>query len=248
MERWIESATESATRRPSIFCIAARHDAGGFSTSPSLAPEQGRRVRQVNVKEEHMALVPMVVEQTSRGERAYDIYSRLLRDNIIFLGTPVDDTIANLVIAQLLFLEAEDPEKDVSVYINSPGGSITAGMAIYDTMQFIRPDVVTICIGQAASMAALLLSAGAPNKRYALPNSRILIHQPSMGGLSGQATDIDIHAREILRMREITNQLLAKHTGQKLDKVEKDVERDFIMNAQQSKEYGIIDEIIYKHK
>ncbi len=195
-----------------------------------------------------MALVPMVVEQTSRGERAYDIYSRLLRDNIIFLGTPVDDTIANLVIAQLLFLEAEDPEKDVSVYINSPGGSITAGMAIYDTMQFIRPDVVTICIGQAASMAALLLAAGAPNKRYALPNSRILIHQPSMGGLSGQATDIDIHAREILRMREITNQLLAKHTGQKLDKVEKDVERDFIMNAQQSKEYGIIDEIIYKHK
>jgi ATP-dependent Clp protease protease subunit len=199
-------------------------------------------------KEEHMALVPMVVEQTSRGERAYDIYSRLLRDNIIFLGTPVDDTIANLVIAQLLFLEAEDPEKDVSVYINSPGGSITAGMAIYDTMQFIRPDVVTICIGQAASMAALLLSAGAPGKRYALPNSRILIHQPSMGGLSGQATDIDIHAREILRMREITNQLLAKHTGQKLDKVEKDVERDFIMNAQQSKEYGILDEIIYKHK
>ncbi|HVP53288.1 MAG TPA: ATP-dependent Clp endopeptidase proteolytic subunit ClpP [Terriglobales bacterium] len=200
------------------------------------------------MKEERMALVPMVVEQTSRGERAYDIYSRLLRDNIIFLGTPVDDTIANLVIAQLLFLEAEDPEKDVSVYINSPGGSITAGMAIYDTMQFIRPDVVTICIGQAASMAALLLSAGAPGKRYALPNSRILIHQPSMGGLSGQATDIDIHAREILRMREITNQLLAKHTGQKLDKVEKDVERDFIMNAQQSKEYGIIDEIIYKHK
>jgi len=195
-----------------------------------------------------MALVPMVVEQTSRGERAYDIYSRLLRDNIIFLGTPVDDTIANLVIAQLLFLEAEDPEKDVSVYINSPGGSITAVMAIYDTMQFIRPDVVTICIGQAASMAALLLSAGAAGKRYAQPNSRILIHQPSMGGLSGQATDIDIHAREILRMREITNQLLAKHTGQKLDKVEKDVERDFIMNAQQSKEYGIIDEIIYKHK
>jgi ATP-dependent Clp protease, protease subunit len=202
----------------------------------------------VNVKEEHMALVPMVVEQTSRGERAYDIYSRLLRDNIIFLGTPVDDQIANLVIAQLLFLEAEDPEKDVSVYINSPGGSITAGMAIYDTMQFIRPDVVTICIGQAASMGALLLCAGAPGKRYALPGARILIHQPSMGGLSGQATDIDIHAREILRMREITNQLLAKHTGQKLDKVEKDVERDFIMNAQQAKEYGIIDEIIYKHK
>ena len=195
-----------------------------------------------------MALVPMVIEQTSRGERAYDIYSRLLRDNIIFLGTPVDDTIANLIIAQLLFLEAEDPEKDISLYINSPGGSITAGMAIYDTMQFIRPDVTTICLGQAASMAALLLCAGAPGKRYALPNSRILIHQPSMGGLSGQATDIDIHAREILRMREITNQLLAKHTGQRLDKVEKDVERDFIMNAQQSKEYGIIDDIIYKHK
>ncbi len=197
---------------------------------------------------EHMALVPMVIEQTSRGERAYDIYSRLLRDNIIFLGTPVDDQIANLIIAQLLFLEAEDAEKDIALYINSPGGSITAGMAIYDTMQFIRPDVTTICIGQAASMAALLLCAGSPGKRYALPNSRILIHQPSMGGLSGQATDIDIHAREILRMREITNQLLAKHTGQRLDKVEKDVERDFIMNAQQSKEYGIIDDIIYQHK
>ncbi|HVP43706.1 MAG TPA: ATP-dependent Clp endopeptidase proteolytic subunit ClpP [Terriglobales bacterium] len=195
-----------------------------------------------------MALVPMVIEQTSRGERAYDIYSRLLRDNIIFLGTPVDDQIANLIIAQLLFLEAEDAEKDIALYINSPGGSITAGMAIYDTMQFIRPDVTTICIGQAASMAALLLCAGTPGKRYALPNSRILIHQPSMGGLSGQATDIDIHAREILRMREITNQLLAKHTGQRLDKVEKDVERDFIMNAQQSKEYGIIDDIIYQHK
>ncbi|HTK96168.1 MAG TPA: ATP-dependent Clp endopeptidase proteolytic subunit ClpP [Terriglobales bacterium] len=191
-----------------------------------------------------MALVPMVIEQTSRGERAYDIYSRLLRDNIIFLGTPVDDMIANLIIAQMLFLAAEDPEKDVSLYINSPGGSITAGMAIYDTMQFIKNDVTTICIGQAASMAALLLCAGAPKKRFALPNSRILIHQPSMGGLSGQATDIDIHAREILRMREITNQLLAKHTGQKLDKVEKDVERDFIMNAQQSKEYGIVDDII----
>ncbi len=195
-----------------------------------------------------MALVPMVIEQTSRGERAYDIYSRLLRDNIIFLGTPVDDQIANLIIAQLLFLEAEDAEKDIALYINSPGGSITAGMAIYDTMQFIRPDVTTICIGQAASMAALLLCAGTPGKRYALPNSRILIHQPSMGGLSGQATDIDIHAREILRMREITNQLIAKHTGQRLDKVEKDVERDFIMASQQAKEYGIIDDIIYQHK
>ncbi len=199
-------------------------------------------------KDAHMALVPMVIEQTSRGERAYDIYSRLLRDNIIFLGTPVDDTIANLIIAQMLFLAAEDPEKDISLYINSPGGSITAGMAIYDTMQFVKNDLTTICIGQAASMAALLLCAGGKGKRYALPNSRILIHQPSMGGLSGQATDIDIHAREILRMREITNQLLAKHTGQRLDKVEKDVERDFIMNAQQSKEYGIVDDIIYKHK
>ena len=193
-----------------------------------------------------MALVPMVIEQTSRGERAYDIYSRLLRDNIIFLGTPIDDMIANLVIAQLLFLEAEDPEKDIQLYINSPGGSITAGMAIYDTMQYVKNDVTTICIGQAASMAALLLAAGQAKKRLALPNSRILIHQPSMGGLSGQATDIDIHAREILRMREITNQLMAKHTGQKLEKVEKDVERDFIMNSQQAKEYGIIDDIIYK--
>jgi len=193
-------------------------------------------------------LVPMVIEQTSRGERAYDIYSRLLRDNIIFLGTPIDDNVANLIIAQMLFLEAEDPEKDISLYINSPGGSITAGMAIYDTMQFIRPDVTTICIGQAASMAATLLAGGAAKKRFALPNSRILIHQPLMSGLSGQATDIDIHAREILRMREITNQILAKHTGQLLEKVERDVERDFIMNAQQSKEYGIIDDIIYKHK
>jgi ATP-dependent Clp protease protease subunit len=193
-------------------------------------------------------LVPMVIEQTSRGERAYDIYSRLLRDNIIFLGTPIDDNVANLIIAQMLFLEAEDPEKDISLYINSPGGSITAGMAIYDTMQFIRPDVTTICIGQAASMAALLLAAGAPKKRFVLPTSRILIHQPLMSGLSGQATDIDIHAREILRMREITSQLLSKHTGQRLEKVERDVERDFIMNAQQGKEYGLIDDIIFKHK
>ncbi len=189
-------------------------------------------------------LVPMVIEQTGRGERAYDIYSRLLRDNIIFIGTPIDDNIANLVIAQLLFLAAEDPEKDVQLYINSPGGSITAGMAIYDTMQYIKPDVMTICIGQAASMAALLLAAGAAKKRFALPNSRILIHQPSMGGLSGQATDIDIHAREILRMRELTNQLLARHSGQKLEKVERDVERDFIMNAEQAKEYGLVDDII----
>jgi ATP-dependent Clp protease, protease subunit len=191
-----------------------------------------------------MALVPMVIEQTSRGERAYDIYSRLLRDNIIFLGTPIDDMIANLVIAQLLFLSGEDPEKDIQLYINSPGGSITAGLAIYDTMQFIRNDVVTYCIGQAASMGAFLLMAGTKGKRFGLPNSRILIHQPSMGGLGGQATDIDIHAREIIRIREITNKLMARHTGQSLEKIERDVERDFIMNAPQSKEYGIIDEII----
>jgi len=189
----------------------------------------------------------MVIEQTGRGERAYDIYSRLLRDNIIFIGTPIDDNIANLIIAQLLFLAAEDPEKDIQLYINSPGGSITAGMAIYDTMQYIKPDVMTICIGQAASMAAVLLCAGAAKKRFALPNSRILIHQPHiMGGLSGQATDIDIHAREILRMRELLNQIMAKHSGQRLEKVEKDVERDFIMNAEQSKEYGLIDDIIYR--
>ena len=191
-----------------------------------------------------MALVPMVVEQTSRGERAYDIYSRLLRDNIIFLGTPIDDQVANLVIAQMLFLSGEDPEKDLQLYINSPGGSITAGLAIYDTMQFIKNDVVTYCIGQAASMGACLLMSGTAGKRFALPNSRILIHQPSMGGLSGQATDIDIHAREILRIREITNQLMSKHTGQSLERIERDVERDFIMNSRQSKEYGIIDEII----
>ena len=195
-----------------------------------------------------MALVPMVVEQTNRGERAYDIYSRLLKDNIIFIGTPIDDTIANLVTAQLLFLEAEDPEKDVYLYINSPGGSITAGMAIYDTMQFVRPAVSTICIGQAASMAALLLAAGAPGKRFTLPNTRVLIHQPWAGGLSGQAADIDIQAREILRMREIINQLLANHTGQTIEKITKDVDRDYIMNAQQAKEYGVVDEIIIKHK
>jgi ATP-dependent Clp protease protease subunit len=194
-----------------------------------------------------MALVPMVVEQTSRGERAYDIYSRLLKDSIIFIGTPIDDMVANLVTAQMLFLEAEDPEKDISLYINSPGGSITAGLAIYDTMQFIRPDVSTICVGQAASMGALLLAAGAKGKRFALPNARVLIHQPSLSGLSGQATDIDIQAREILRMREITNEILARHTGQPLERLQRDVERDFIMEAPQACEYGIIDKIIEKH-
>jgi ATP-dependent Clp protease, protease subunit len=193
-------------------------------------------------------LIPMVVEQTNRGERAYDIYSRLLKDNIIFLGAPIDDNIANVVTAQLLFLEAEDPEKEVSLYINSPGGSITAGMAIYDTMQFIKNDVITYCIGQAASMAALLLAAGSPGKRFALPNSRILIHQPSMGGLSGQATDIDIHAREILRLREVTNRILAAHTSQTVKKIETDVERDFIMTAVQAKDYGIIDLVISKRE
>ena len=196
----------------------------------------------MNMEAPRMMLVPMVIEQTGRGEHAYDIYSRLLHDNIIFIGVPIDDNVANLVIAQMLYLQQEDPERDVQLYINSPGGSITAGMAIYDTMQYIKNDVMTLCVGQ----AALLLSAGSPGKRLALPNSRILIHQPSMGGPSGEATDIDIHAREILRMREITNQLLSKHSGQRLEKVEKDVERDFIMNAQQAKEYGIIDDIIYK--
>lgn len=188
----------------------------------------------------------MVVEQSNRGERAYDIYSRLLKDNIIFMGTPIDDNVANVIIAQLLFLEAEDPEKDIHLYINSPGGSISAGMAIYDTMQYIRPDVSTICVGQAASMGALLLAAGAPGKRFALPNSRILIHQPSMSGLAGQATDIDIHAREILRLRESMNQILARHTGQDPQRTEKDVERDYIMTAAQAMEYGVVDQVILK--
>ena len=202
----------------------------------------------MNKNDSYLTLIPMVVEQTNRGERAYDIYSRLLRDNIIFIGTPIDDNVANLVTAQLLFLEAEDPEKDVQLYINSPGGSVTAGLAIYDTMQFIRPSVATICIGQAASAAALLLAAGTAGKRYALPNSRVLIHQPSMGGLSGQATDIDIHAREILRMRANLNEIMAKHTGQGMEIIERDVERDFWMNAEQAQEYGMVDEIIFKHK
>jgi len=188
----------------------------------------------------------MVVEQTSRGERAYDIYSRLLRDNIIFVGYPIDDSVANLITAQLLFLEAENPERDIWLYVNSPGGSITAGMAIYDTMQFVRPDITTVCIGQAASMAAVLVAAGAKGKRYALPNSRFLLHQPSMTGLAGQATDIDIHAREIIRMRERLNHILADHTGQPLDVVNRDVERDFILEAEQAKDYGLVDEIIHK--
>ncbi len=194
-----------------------------------------------------MTLIPMVVERTNRGERAYDIYSRLLKDNIIFVGMPVDDSIANLVTAQLLFLEAEDPDRDISLYINSPGGAITAGLAVYDTIQFVKNDVTTICIGQAASMGALLLAAGTPGKRFSLPNSRILIHQPAVSGLSGQATDIDIQAKEILRMREMINAILVKHTGQSLEKVQQDVERDYIMNVEQAKEYGIIDLVIEKH-
>jgi len=189
-------------------------------------------------------LIPMVVEQTNRGERAYDIYSRLLKDSIIFLGTTIDDNIANLVIAQMLFLEAEDPERDILLYINSPGGSITAGLAIYDTMQFIKPDVQTYCIGQAASMAAVLLAAGPKNKRFSLPNSRMLIHQPWMSGIGGQASDIDIHAKEILRMRERLNEILSLHTGQPLTRIREDTDRDYILGASQAKDYGIIDDVL----
>jgi ATP-dependent Clp protease protease subunit len=190
-----------------------------------------------------MALVPMVVEQTPRGERAFDIFSRLLKERIIFLPTYIEDEIANLVIAQMLFLEAEDPDKDIALYINSPGGSVTAGMAIYDTMQYIKPDVSTICMGQAASMGALLLAAGAKNKRFALPHARIMIHQP-LGGVQGQATDIDIQAREILRMREELNRILLHHTGQTMEKIQRDTDRDFFMTADQAKEYKIVDEVI----
>ena len=192
-----------------------------------------------------MNLIPVVVEQTSRGERAYDIYSRLLKDRIIFIGTPIDDYVANLIIAQLLFLEAEDPDKDIHLYLNSPGGLVTAGLAIYDTMQYIKPRISTLCMGQAASMAAVLLAAGEPGKRFALPHSRILIHQ-LMGGVQGQATDIAIHSKEILRMKEELNQILAHHSGQPIDKIEKDSERDFFMNGSQAKEYGLIDEVIFK--
>lgn len=188
-------------------------------------------------------LVPMVVEQTNRGERSYDIYSRLLKDRIVFLGSAIDDSVANLIIAQLLFLEAEDPEKDISLYINSPGGSISAGLAIYDTMQYIRPDVSTICVGLAASMGAFLLTAGQKGKRYALPNSEIMIHQP-LGGTQGQATDIEIHARRIVNMKEALNRILAERTGQKLEKIQADTERDFFMSANDALKYGIIDEVI----
>ena len=191
-----------------------------------------------------LGLIPMVIEQSGRGERAYDIYSRLLKDNIIFLGRPIDDEVASLIIAQMLFLEAENPERDIHIYINSPGGSVTAGLAVYDTMQYIKPDVATFCIGQAASMAAVLLASGAKGKRFSLPNSRILIHQPHMSGLAGQAADIDIHAKEILRMRARLNEILASHTGQPLVRIEDDTDRDYIMGAEQSKEYGIIDDVL----
>ncbi len=188
-------------------------------------------------------LVPIVIEQTNRGERAYDIYSRLLKDRIIFLGAPIDDIFANLIIAQLLFLEAEDPEKDINLYINSPGGSVTAGMGIYDTMQYVKPPINTICLGQAASMGALLLASGTKGKRFALPNARVMIHQP-MGGYQGQATEIDIHAREILKIRERLNEILAKHTGQPLEKIALDTERDYFLSADEAKRYGLIDEVI----
>ena len=198
------------------------------------------------MNDERAQLVPMVVEQTNRGERAYDIFSRLLKDGIIFIGSALDDAIANLVIAQMLFLEAEDPTRDILLYINSPGGSISAGLAIYDTMQFIKPDVQTYCIGQAASMAAVLLAAGTKDKRFSLPNSRIVIHQPLMSGLGGQATDIDIAAREIVRIRERLNKILVEHTGQSIKRIQTDTERDYIMSAEQAQEYGIIDDVIRK--
>jgi ATP-dependent Clp protease protease subunit len=188
-------------------------------------------------------LVPIVVEQTNRGERAYDIYSRLLKDRIIFLGAPIDDVFANLVIAQLLFLEAEDPEKDINLYVNSPGGSVTAGLGIYDTMQYVKPPINTICLGQAASMGALLLTAGTKGKRFALPNARVMIHQP-LGGFQGQATEIDIHAREILKIRDRLNEIMAKHTGQTVEKISHDTERDYFMSGEEAKRYGLIDEVI----
>lgn len=192
-------------------------------------------------------IIPTVIEQTHRGERGWDIFSRLLKDRIVFLGTPVDDQIANIIVAQMLFLESEDPDKDIMLYINSPGGLVTAGMMIYDTMQYVRCDVATICMGQAASMAAWLLAAGTKGKRYSLPNARIMLHQP-LGGFQGQATDIDIHAKEILKTRDRMNELLAKHTGHPIDKIKHDTERDFFMSAAEGKEYGVIDEILIKKK
>lgn len=201
------------------------------------------RSYMTDIKNQH--LIPMVLEKSQFGERAYDIFSRLLRDRIIFLGTPIDDDVANLIMAQLLFLESEDPKKDIQMYINSPGGVVTSGMAIYDTMQYIKPNVSTICIGQAASAASVILAAGTKGKRFALPHSRVLIHQV-MGGMEGQATDVEIQTREMLRIRTMLDQVLAKHTGQKIEKIHKDTERDFFMTAQEAKKYGIIDEIIEK--
>jgi ATP-dependent Clp protease, protease subunit len=197
---------------------------------------------------QNLNLVPMVVEQTSRGERSYDIYSRLLKERVVFLVGPVDDNVANLIVAQLLFLESENPDKDISLYINSPGGSVTAGLAIYDTMQFIKPDVSTMCVGQAASMGALLLTAGAAGKRYSLPHSRIMIHQPWAGGISGQATDIEIHAREILTMRERLNDILSRHTGKPVEDIARDTERDRFMSGAEASEYGLIDSVIDKRQ
>lgn len=194
-----------------------------------------------------MGLVPIVVEQTGRGERAYDIYSRLLKDRIIFIGTPIDDMIANLVIAQMIFLEGEDPDRDINLYIHSPGGMVTAGLAIYDTMQFVKPDIATLCMGQAASMAAVLLAAGAKGKRTTLPNSRIMIHQP-LGGTQGQATDIEIYTREMLKMKDQLNQILSKHTGRPMEQIEKDTDRNYFMSAAECKEYGLVDEIIDKRR
>ncbi len=194
-----------------------------------------------------MNLVPIVIEQTSRGERAYDIFSRLLKDRIIFIGSPIDDTVSNLVIAQMLFLEAEDPDKDIYLYINTPGGVVSAGLAIYDTLQYIKPDVQTICIGQAASMGAVLLAAGTKGKRFALPHARIMLHQPQ-GAFQGSATDVDIHAREILKMREELNKILVKHTGQSIEKIRKDTERDFFMSGEEAKAYGIVDEVVYSRE
>lgn len=188
-------------------------------------------------------LVPMVIEQTSRGERAYDIYSRLLKDNVIFLGTPIDDNVASLVIAQMLFLEAENPEKDIMLYINSPGGSVTAGLAVYDTMQYVKPDVATICMGQAASMASVLMASGAPGKRHALPNARFLLHQPWISGIQGQASDIEIHARDLVRVKRIVNEIYVKHTGQPFEKIERDTDRDFILEAEDARKYGLIDHV-----
>lgn len=194
-----------------------------------------------------MSVIPIVIEQTGRSERAYDIYSRLLKDRIIFLGTAIDDVVANTVIAQILFLQTEDPEKDIHIYVNSPGGVVSSGLAIYDTMQYVKPDISTYCIGQAASMGALLLGAGAKGKRFALPHSRIMLHQP-MGGFQGQATDIEIHAKEILRMKDTLNKILSKHTGQPLDKIQSDTDRDFFMSGDEAKAYGIVDEVIHNVK